>query len=85
MSCEDLEQPNVVLVELVQAELRDDDHAHDARPVTERHRQKRLLDRIGALDLPAELAVRGVRDHDRLAELGAPAGDALADVDPQEV
>ena len=34
---EHLEQANVVLVELVQAELRDDDHAGDARPVAQRH------------------------------------------------
>ena len=39
VSGEDFEQPDVVLVELVQAELRDDDHADDPRPVAQRHGQ----------------------------------------------
>src|SRR4029077_4478582 len=51
---------------------------HDARPIAERDGEQRLLDRLGPLDLPAELAVRGVGDDDRLAQLGAAARDPHA-------
>ena len=78
MAGEHLEQPHVVLVELVQPELRDDDDADDPGPVAKRHREQRLLDRVGALDQLPELAVRSVADDERLAELGAATGDTLA-------
>src|SRR5438067_4112330 len=42
---EHLEQPYVVLIELIQTELRDHDDADDPRAVAERHREERLLDR----------------------------------------
>jgi len=60
---EDLEQANVVLVELVEPELRDDDHADDLRAVAQRHREKRFLDLGRPGDLGAELAVRCVVDE----------------------
>ena len=82
---EHLQQPHVVLVELVQPELRDDDHADDAASVAKRHREQRLLDRVGAFDQLPELAVRGVGDDDRLAELGAAAGDSFADALAEDV
>ena len=85
MAGEHLEQPHVVLVELVQPELGDDDHADDAAAVAKRHRKERLLDRDGALDLLPELAVRGVADDDRLAELGAATGDTFADALAEDV
>ena len=49
-----LEQPQVVGVELVEAELRDDDHAGHARAVLERDGEERLLDLGRADDLLAE-------------------------------
>ena len=45
---EHLEQAHVVLVELVDAELRDDDRAGDARAVAQRHGRERLLELVGA-------------------------------------
>jgi hypothetical protein len=43
-----LEQPRVVLVELVEAELGDDDDPVHVGAVAERRRKQRLLDRLGA-------------------------------------
>src|SRR5579862_3298316 len=82
---ENLEQPHLVLVELVEAELRDDDHADDLRAVPERDGKERFLDRRRPFDLVPELGVRSVADDDRLADVGAAAGDPLADLDTQEV
>ena len=82
---EHLQQPHVVLVELVQPELGDDDHADDATAVAKRHRKERLLDRVGALDQLPELAVRGVGDDDRLAALGAATGDTFPDAFAEDV
>ena len=64
VSCQHLEQPQVVCVELVEPELRDHDHAGDARAVLERDREQRLLDLGGSLDLLAELVLGGVVDEE---------------------
>ena len=85
MAGEHLEQPDVVLVELVEPELRHDDHAHDAGAVAQRHRQQRLLDHGRARHLAAELAVGGVADQERLAGRRAPPGDAFADAGAKEL
>src|SRR5581483_8300989 len=66
-------------------ELRDDDHADDARAVEERHCEQRLLDRRRSLDPRAELAVRRVADQERLAALGEASRDALADPDAEQL
>ena len=60
-----LEQAQIVGVELVEPELRDDDHAGDACAVLERDGEQRLLDLGRALDLLAELVPRGVADEER--------------------
>ena len=73
---EHLEQADVVLVELVEAELRDDDRAGDPRAVPQRHGGEGLLDLFGARDPVGELALERVRHEQRLAGLGDPAGDA---------
>ena len=82
---EHLEQAHVVLVELVDAELRDRDDADHARAVAERHRDQRLLDHVRARDHHRELALERVLHEQRLAGLGDVAGDALADAGAREV
>ena len=77
---EHLEQPDVVLVELVDAELRDHDRAGDARAVAQRHDGERLLELVGAGNPERELALERVRDEQRLAGLDRAARDALADL-----
>ena len=80
-----LEQPQVVGVELVQAELRDDDHADHAGAVLHRHGDDRLLDLRGPFNLERELAGRGVVEEQRLARLDHVPGEALADPGPEDV
>ena len=82
---EHLEQAQVVLVELVEAELRDDDGADHAGAVLERHGDDRLVDLGRALDLDRELALRRVREEQRLAGLDDAAGEALADAGPEDL
>ena len=84
MAGEHLEQSQVVLVELVETELRDDDHADHAGAVVHRHGDDRLVDLRGALDLDRELAGRGVVEEQRLAGLDDPAGEALADAGAED-
>ncbi len=60
---EHLEQSDVVIVELVDPELRDHDRAGDPRPVPERHDRQRLLELGGAGDPVGELALECVRDE----------------------
>ena len=67
LSREHLEQAHVVLVELVDAELRDHDRAGDARAVAKRDDGERLLDVLGARDAERELALERVRDQQCLA------------------
>ena len=63
---EHLEQPQVALVELADAELRQEDDAGDAGAVAERHGDHRLVHLLRARDLDRELAVERVRDqHER--------------------
>ena len=81
----DLEEPQVVRVELVEAELRDDDDAGHACAVLERDGEQRLLDLGGAVDLLAELVARGVSDEERAAGLGDAAGDSAADLRRQQL
>ena len=85
VSGEHLEQADVGLVELVEPELRDDDHADHPGAVAERHCEQRLLDHRRARDPGAELAVRGVGDEERLAALRAAPRDALADPRAQQL
>ena len=76
---EHLEHAQVVLVELVEAELRDHDHADHARAERERHCQERLGDVCGALDLLGELVAPRVVDQERLPRLRDPARDTASD------
>ena len=66
---EHLEQTQLVLVELVEAELRDDDHADHRRPVEERDGEQRLLDLRRPSNLDAELGLRRIAREERLARL----------------
>ena len=59
----DLEESEVVAVELVESELRDDDDAHHARAELQRDGEQRLLDLRRSGDLLAELVVRCVPDY----------------------
>src|SRR5262249_51824990 len=61
------------------------DHTDDATPVPKRDGEQRLLDGVGALDQLAELAIRGVAHHDRLAEFRAASRDPEADAGAEEV
>ena len=80
MAREDLHDAQVVGVELVETELRDDEDARHPRAEAQRDGQDRLLDESRARDLLAELAVRRVADEQRLARLSDPAGDPAPDV-----
>ena len=75
---EDLEQANVVLVELLQPELREDDHTLHLGAATERHGDDRLLDVGAAGNVNRELAALGVGDEERLAPASRRAGDPFA-------
>ena len=75
-----LEQPDVVLVELVATELRDHDHADHARAVVERHGQQRFLQRLGAGNRDRVVAIQRVPDQERLSVSGRVARDSLADL-----
>jgi hypothetical protein len=76
-----LEQSEVVRVELVEAELRDDDDAGHPVAVLERHREQRLRDLGGSRDSLAELVLRRVSDEERLARLGDTSGDPASHLD----
>ena len=76
---EHLEQANVILVELVEAELRDHDHTGHPRAVSQRHEGERLLDLLRSRDPEPELALESVRHEQRLARLGDASGDAHPD------
>ena len=80
MTGEHLQQPDVVLVELVQAELRDHDDADDPSAERERDDDLRLVDRVGAGQDARELAVGRVPDQERLACFGDTPRDSLADL-----
>ena len=82
---EHLEQAQVVGVELVEPELRDDDDADDGRAVAERDREQRLLDLGRPGDADADPAVRRVAGQERLARQRDVAGDTLADTRLQHV
>ena len=78
---EHLEQADVVLVELVEAELRDHDHADDARPVGQRHDDQRLLDQRpcrGCTRANSQLAASPISSDSPVC--GDAARDALADL-----
>ena len=76
-------EPQVVLVELVEAELGDDDRADDARAVVERDGEDRP--RSGsAFDLDRELALGGVAEEERLTGLDD-APDPLAHTGSQHL
>ena len=85
VSGHDLEQPEIVRVELIQAELRDHDDAGHARAVLQRHCEERLLDLGGALDLLSELVLCCVPDQQRDPGLGDAAGDPAPDVGREEL
>src|SRR5204862_215818 len=82
---EHLEQAHVVLVELVQAELRDPDDADNAGAVAQRDVDLRLLDHVRPRHLARVGVVRRVADQERLADLGAVARDALAELAREDV
>ena len=79
MAGKHLEEAQVVLVELFQAELGDDDRPRDARAVVQRDGDDRLLDPRGTGDLDRERARRRVVEQERLARLDHTAGQTLAD------
>ena len=80
MACQHLEQADVVLVELVEAELRDHGHTDHARTEAERNVDLGLVDAVGSLHLPRQGEVRGVTDQQRLAGRRHVSGDALAEL-----
>jgi hypothetical protein len=81
---EDRQQPQVVRAELAEAELRQRDDPDRRTVVAHRDDQHRLVDVVRSDDrLPARVAVR-VLDQQRLAVLGDPAGEALAEAARQQ-
>ena len=75
---EHLEQPQVVLVELADPELRERDRADHALAVAQRHGGERLVGRL-SVTLQADVGLAHVRDEHRLARLRDVAGQALAE------
>src|SRR5205823_2084026 len=61
------------------------DHADGVRAVAQRYGEEGLFDVGRARDAMRELAVRRVADAQRLAGLGAPAGDAEPDPSAQQL
>ncbi len=82
---EHLHDAEIVLVELVESELRDDDDARRPRSEGERHDQQRLLDLHGACYLLAELTPCSVAHEERLSGVGDVPGDPVSDLDPGEL
>jgi len=78
VSGENFHDAEIVRVELVEPELRDDDDADHPGSEAERNGEQRLLDQGRARDLLAELAVRGVAHEERLAGLGDATRDSAA-------
>ena len=85
MAGEHLEQAHIVCVELVEPELRENEHADDVRAVAERHGQQRLLDSRRALDVVSDPAVGGVAGQKRLPRRGHVTGDADPDLRHEHV
>ena len=67
MTGKDLQQAEIVCVELVAAELGDDEDPDGARPVLQRHGEQRLLDLGRTFDVLADSGVCGVARQKRLA------------------
>ena len=85
MAGEHLQQAQVVLVELAQAELGDDDRPRDTGAVVERDGDDRLLDLRGAGDLGRELARGRVVEQQRIPGLDDVAGQPFADARPEDL
>ena len=80
----DHEQPQVVLGELAEAELREHEHAEAGALVDHRRQEHGLVDvGLGSRDRDRPRVVRRVVDQLRHAVLGDPSGHALAHRDPQ--
>ena len=82
---EHLEQAQVLFVELVEAELGDDDRADHAHAVVERNGQQRLVDQLRPRNRLSELAVRRVSGEHRGARRDDVARDAVADLHLEHV
>ena len=76
---EDRQEAQVVRAEAVQTELRQRDDADRRAVVAHRHDQHRLVDVLGPGDRRAARVVVRVVEEDRLAVLGDPAREALAE------
>ena len=77
---ENREHPDVRVVELAQAELREGDDAGDALVVAHGDDDHRLVDIVGAGDRLAARVRAGVGHQERPAVRGDPAGEPLADL-----
>ena len=77
---EDRQEPQVVRREPVEPELGQGDDPDRRAVVAHRHDQHRLVDVVGPGDRRAARVAVGVVDEDRLAVLGDPAGEALAEL-----
>ena len=83
MAGEHLEQPQVVLVELADAELRERDRADHALAVPERRRRERFVG-VVAGHVRADVGLANVRDERRLARLRDVAGQALPELERRQ-
>lgn len=79
VACEHLEQAQLVLVELVETEFRDDDHTDDGGAVEQRHREQGLFDLVRARNEDADVGVRSIARQVRLTRSRDMPRDALAD------
>ncbi len=82
---EDQQQPEIVVVELAQAELGQGDDADQMVIVLHRHDQHRLVHVVGARDRPAPRIARGVVDAECRPAVRDPAGESLADLGAQDL
>ena len=82
---EHLEQTEVALVELADAELGEEDHAGDVRAVAERDGDHRLVDRLRSGNLDREVDLERVRGQHRLPGRGHVTRDTDAELDPRRL
>jgi hypothetical protein len=82
---EDGQEPQVVGVEAVEAQLREGDHADRGLVITHRHDEHRFIDVVGARDRRAPGVAVGIVDEERLAVDCHPTGEPLTEPTTQQV
>ena len=82
---EDHQQPEVVVVELVEAQLREGDHADERIVMPHGHDQHRFVDVVGTGDGGGARIAPDIADPERQAVAGDPAGQPQTHLRPEDV